>query len=433
MKNLIISLLISFGFVNTSLAEICDESDNVQNRNGVLFLPNQSKPYSGNNLCTFDNQQFKTKGIYNNGLKSGLWTKWQKNGIKISEENFTLGELKSKTFFSDLHYQKIGKIYYSNGIESSKITWSYYPNLQMKFEQRSKNGQAHGIQTDWYENGQKMLEGNFINGKAEGKVVKWYANGNKEDESNFKADEYDGKRTLWYENGQIELEGSYKDGMVDGNLKQWYENGQIREESDYIVGVRDGLMKTWYESGQIKQDRTYENNLAVGKVLEWYSNGQVKFDGFSKNNKPYGKQTLWWSNGQKEMEFTGDESGVTVGTAIKWHENGQMRARYSCINGIPDGDATSWGVDGEMFEGSYENGSGSSSLPFKNANNKKIEIIFEDGVQIFLRWFHKNGKRMLESKYINGKPVTYFWDVDGAVESEKELDYIQRTLCVSLY
>ena len=110
-----------------------------------------------------------------------------------------------------------------------------------------------------------------------------------------------------------------------------------------------------------------------------------------------------------------------------------MRARYSCSNGVPDGEATSWGVDGEMFEGSYENGSGFSSIPFNNANNKKIDIIFKDGIQTYLKWFHENGKRALESKYINDKPVTYFWNIDGEFEFEKELDYIQRTLCVNLY
>ena len=86
MKKLIIGILISFGFVNTSFAEICDEASNIQDRNGVLFLPNQTKPYSGESLCSFDNEQFKTKGRYNNGLKSGLWTEWQNNGIKVSEE-----------------------------------------------------------------------------------------------------------------------------------------------------------------------------------------------------------------------------------------------------------------------------------------------------------------------------------------------------------
>lgn len=433
MKNLIISLLISFGFVNTSFAEICNESDNAQDRNGVLFLPNQSKPYTGNNLCTYDNEQYKTKGKYNNGLKNGLWTEWQKNGIKVSEEIYNQGELQSITDFSDLHYQKTQKFYFLNDSESLITSWSYYPNLQMKFELNTKNGLKHGMQYYWYENGQKKGEGNYINGKADGNVKNWYSNGNLESDENFTADKREGIGTTWYKNGQKKREGNYSLGKANGEYRKWYENGQIEQESNYTLGDKNGLWKTWYENGQIKHDRTYENNIAVGKVLEWYESGQLKFDMFSKNNKPFGKQTAWWSNGQKEMEFTANESGVLNGTAIKWHENGQMRARYSCIDGVPDGDATSWGVDGEMFEGSYENGSGSSSLPFKNANNKKIEIIFEDGVQIFLRWFHKNGKRMLESKYINGKPVTYFWDVDGAVESEKELDYIQRTLCVNLY
>ena len=433
MKKLIIGILISFGFVNTSFAEICDEASNIQDRNGFLFLPNQTKPYSGESLCSFDNEQFKTKGRYNNGLKSGLWTEWQNNGIKVSEEIYNQGELQSKTDFSDLHYQKTQKIYYSNGIESLITTWSYYSNLQMKFEMNTKNGIFHGMQYDWHENGQKKAEGNYINGKVEGNVKNWYSNGNLKSDENYIYDKLEGSGTTWYENGQKKTEGNYALGLANGEYLKWYENGQIEQESNYTFGDKDGLWKTWYENGQIKQDRTYENNIAVGKVLEWYSDGQLRMEAFSQNNKPLGKQTYWWSNGQKELEFTGDENGLPIGDTIKWHENGQMRARYSCIDGVPDGEATSWGADGEMFEGNYENGSGFSSMPFKNANNKKIEVTFNDGIQIYLKWFHKNGKRLLESKYVNGKPVTYFWDFDGAVESEKELDYIQRTLCVNLY
>ncbi|SVE36454.1 uncharacterized protein METZ01_LOCUS489308, partial [marine metagenome] len=237
----------------------CNESSKVQDRNGVLFLPNKTEPFSGNNLCSFDNGQFKSKGRYIGGLKSGLWTEWHDNGIKISEEAYTSGELESKTFFSDIHYQKIGKIFYKNGKETSKITWSYYPNLQMKFEQNTKNSKAHGKQTDWYENGQKMLEGNFINGKAEGTVIKWYENGNKEEEKNLKADIEDGKQTTWYENGNKDTEENFIGGELNGKATMWYENGQKYYEKNYKDHKQNDKWTMWYKNGQLWAEGNFKD------------------------------------------------------------------------------------------------------------------------------------------------------------------------------
>jgi uncharacterized protein len=407
MKKLLLLLLLSVGFVSTSYAEICDESSKVQDRNGVLFLPNQTKPFSGDNLCSFDNGQFKSKGRYIDGLKSGLWTEWKKNGIKVSEEIFTQGELQSKTFFSDLHYQKIGKIYYINGKESSKTTWSYYRNLQMKFEQNTKNGKAHGIQTDWYENGQKMLEGNFINGKTEGTVTKWYENGNKEEEKNLKADIEDGKQTKWYENGQMKEEVNYIVGEKEGTSKYWYENGQKLFEGYFINGKGEGLQTSWYENGNKKQ----EKNI--------------------KADKEDGKQTDWYENGQKQNERFASE-GVMVGTTYKWYDNGQMRASYSCKDGLPDGVASGWEKSGKEFHaGSFVDGNGFLITLQESSNNKRTEVHFKDGIQVSLTYWYENGNKYWESIYVDGEPKTTYWKEDG--EFNFEADRITRTLCTNFY
>jgi antitoxin component YwqK of YwqJK toxin-antitoxin module len=384
MKKLLLLLLLSVGFVGLANADICDESSKVQDRNGVLFLPNQTEPFSGDNLCSFDNGQFKSKGRYIGGLKSGLWTKWHKNGIKISEEAYTFGELESKTFFSDIHYQKIGEIYYINGKESSKTTWSYYPNLQMKFEQNTKNGVAHGIQTDWYENGQKMLEGNFINGKAEGTVTKWYENGNKDEEENFIDGELNGKTTMWYVTGQKYFERNYKDDKLNGKWTTWYKNGQLWEEGNFKDGKENGLQTTWYE------------------------------------------------NGQKRNERFSSEEEVVVGTTYKWYDNGQMRASFSCKDGLPDGVASGWEKSGKEFHaGSFVDGNGFLITLHENSNNKRTEVHFKDGIQVSITYWYENGNKSWESIYVDGEPKTTYWKEDG--EFDYEIDGILRTLCINFY
>ena len=64
-----------------------------QKRNGLFFLPNESKPYSGENLCVFKNTsgQIHLKGDIKNGKKHGKYTIWLENGGKFQEVTFKEG------------------------------------------------------------------------------------------------------------------------------------------------------------------------------------------------------------------------------------------------------------------------------------------------------------------------------------------------------
>ena len=426
MKKLLLLLLLSLGFVSTSYAEICDESSKVQDRNGVLFLPNQTEPFSGNNLCSFDNGQFKSKGRYIGGLKSGLWTEWHDNGIKISEEAYTSGELESKTFFSDIHYQKIGKIFYKNGKETSKITWSYYPNLQMKFEQNTKNGKAHGKQTDWYENGQKMLEGNFINGKAEGTVTKWYENGNKEEERNLIGDKLNGKVTKWYENGKKHYEENYTNNSIDGKIITWWDNGQKMSESDYSDGIPIGKSFSWYPNGQIMFANALFVHGADGKLTSWYKNGQKKSELNYKDDKPDGKWTYWHENGQIRLEKN-YKDGKLDGKLTYWYENGQIRLEKNYKDNHLDGKWTEWYENGQIIkESTFENGQIIKESKFKDGvcisgdcpvEEESTSIIIEDQLDT------------LKTAYVNNiaARVKSYWMYQGAEDDWGCDVYIQQS------
>jgi len=167
MKKLLIllfSILISFnsyGLFGWFEKTVCVETAGYIN--GITYLPNETKPFTGNNLCEYESGQYKTKGKVEDGKRDGKWTKWRENGQKWFEE------------------------YYKDGKLDGKWTW-------------------------WYENGKKMLEGNYINDKQDGKWIGWHHNGQIYIEGNYKDGKQEGKVTMWYGNGQKEYEGKYKDG-----------------------------------------------------------------------------------------------------------------------------------------------------------------------------------------------------------------------------
>ena len=96
MKKLIIllfSLFISINSYGGLLKEgICFETDG-QN---VVFLLNETDPYTGTYLCIYKNGQKEKEGKYQDGKLIGKWTIWYESGQKKSEENYKNGKLDGK-------------------------------------------------------------------------------------------------------------------------------------------------------------------------------------------------------------------------------------------------------------------------------------------------------------------------------------------------
>ncbi len=174
MKKLLIllfSILISFNSYGVKLDfssnTFCDQSPKAQVRGNLFYLPNQQKPYSGENICVYlSNGQYHSQGKIKNGLRNGIWTFWSENGQIDFGENYKDGNLIGET------------------------TYYYYSNGQIKSETNHKDGKFDGKSTYWYKNGQIDFEENYKDGKE------------------------DGKETYWYENGKIHFEGHFKDGEL---------------------------------------------------------------------------------------------------------------------------------------------------------------------------------------------------------------------------
>ena len=63
---------------------ICVDTD-AQNRNGIYYLPNETDPFTGSNVCKFDDGQLRSKGEIKDGEKNGRWITWFSNG-QVSNE-----------------------------------------------------------------------------------------------------------------------------------------------------------------------------------------------------------------------------------------------------------------------------------------------------------------------------------------------------------
>ena len=107
----------------------CQESSEVELRDGLYYFKNENQPYSGDNTCIYKSDGgYAIQGEIRNGLKSGIENWWYKSGQKM---------------------------------------------LEVKF----KDGKEEGIATAWYEDGQKRMEVNLKGGKEDGKATEWNEDG----------------------------------------------------------------------------------------------------------------------------------------------------------------------------------------------------------------------------------------------------------------
>ena len=140
-KTLIILVLFPMliscnSYSGSSDKTVCVETD-AQIINDIVYLPNETKPFTGNNLCKYENGQIKSEGNYKDGKPDGKVIDWYENGQIEAEGNY-------------------------------------------------KDGKPDGKVTGWFENGQIQTVLNLKDGKLNGKVIDWYENGKIKGKVTFK-------------------------------------------------------------------------------------------------------------------------------------------------------------------------------------------------------------------------------------------------------
>ena len=135
---LLFFLLISI----SSYSGIFIEKNNCFEADGqnIVFLPNETIPYTGIYLCKFDNVQKEREWRYKNGKFDGKWTVWYESGQKESEANYKNGKLDGKSTWWSKKGHKIKQKNYKNGkLDGKLIEWFQF-NGEIKREENYKNG-----------------------------------------------------------------------------------------------------------------------------------------------------------------------------------------------------------------------------------------------------------------------------------------------------
>ena len=146
------------------------EKEALQDRAGVFYAVNDTKPYVG---WVVDGRYVsgrpKIEQEYRDGKKWGMRKKWYENGQLMQRSQY-------------------------------------------------EDGVLQGNMVEWHDNGVLMAEGAFKEGKLEGIVRRWYANGKKEAEYPYKNGKLEGILFQWSRRGNMIAKKRYEAGKVVARL-----------------------------------------------------------------------------------------------------------------------------------------------------------------------------------------------------------------------
>ena len=95
MKKTILIILPLFLIVGCSKSV---ESHRLVEKDGLVYLPNEKSPYTGEVSYKYPNDNVGLKGTYLHGLKSGLWQEWYDNGKIKEESNYSKGKYSNDSY-----------------------------------------------------------------------------------------------------------------------------------------------------------------------------------------------------------------------------------------------------------------------------------------------------------------------------------------------
>ena len=226
-----------FLFASLLYSQTKYDINNLIDKDGLKYAPNDDKPYTGRVFDSYDNGQKMLNGRYRKGLMNGHWMYYYENGQIRFQGRFINGDGSYPDDYPDsLKYLPFG------GRNGKWTTW--YENRQKLYKGTYKDGERNGLQTWWYENGQKGYEGTFKDAKSNGQYTRWYKSGVKM------------------------FEGEYRNDLLITD-KGWKPNGQLNE-TNVVNGT--GKVVDYYETGQKKYEGTFKDGEEISNEC-WDKDG----------------------------------------------------------------------------------------------------------------------------------------------------------------
>ncbi len=254
------------------------------------------------------------QGSYDMGNRTGLWTRWYRNG-------------QDAELFGHVPYSQFPAPYISQASfkhDQLDGLWTIHDSKMRKISQiRFADGKRHGTATWWFASGRKMREIEYRDGDLDGQYLEWNAEGKLAVKDTYQNGHKLAPKLTNHPGGTKKSEGMYLFAKeVEQSPDDWW-NCKLMVTNRAGHEERHGAWKSWYTNGQIQLEGNYEHDVQIGTFTWWHSNGQKAQEGRFDHGKQDGDWTWWHANGQKSIngEYT---HGNPTGRWTWWKEDGRV-------------------------------------------------------------------------------------------------------------
>ena len=357
-----------------------------------LFIAQYLDGYSKGNKAV--------KGLYQNGLKKGIWKQWYFNGKKKNKMKFDRnlktgmqlvwhhnGQLISKEKYRNGLQNGRSKLYFKNGKVQRICSYSqgklngiskeFYPNKKLKTIELFDNGKRIGDSKNYYPNGQlksqtkRTNNGLIVEKKcfdSTGVVVpciKYY----EASETNF--DEL--SHLMLINRDTLILKSTGK--AITGIIYDLHKNGNLAWQFNYVNGIENGIANVWYDNGKIEIIEKWNNGVQINFEKSFINGQTAKIKNFNASTGLFeGVQQRWFENGQIKEDYL-YESDQIVGFEEGYFINGQQK--YSVnreeitdanFNSVKKKTVTYWDYFGKLTSKCYFEGEELIKCDYYNSN-----------------------------------------------------------------
>lgn len=283
--NLFLILAISFTFSGCSKSRSFKE---LVLKDGIYYLKESTKPYSGKILERFPSGEDSLKARITNGVLDGDYTTYYKSGaVRDSMIYKTDTLIRKKSWNENGNRLLIPRS--SLIIDKDWRCFLKTPDgKQIPFSGLTVDSNYVEYDVKWV----RIVE--YLNGDKDGILEKYNLNGKIDLKISYKNGKQNGQEISFFYDGSNYYSKWWKNGLLNGESIYYYGKGKIKSKEQWINGYKEGKTKNYFESGKVQFEANYSKDEMIGKGVWYNENGNKICEGQLLNNV---REGLWiWFN-----------------------------------------------------------------------------------------------------------------------------------------
>ncbi len=283
-----------------------------------------------------------------------------------------------------------------------KVT-AYFLNGKPEFEAYYRRGRLDGDYRAYWQNGQAQAQGKYENGLREGEWEFHHNQFTLASKGKYRKGAKEGLWTEYWENGELKRRGEYRGDREVGEWVGWNSRGEEALRSTCFEANPPGHYRSFHEGGAVHEEYDCRNGRRTGVFAANYPDGTPRTRGFYDTN---GVKDSLWESFHEDGRIASRETfrvGVWNDSVLRWDDSGRVLEKgfFNMGSGLLTRcDSTGWIVETRPMTANRDDGENWKYYP---DGKRKQLLVFNQGVPMSFRRWHRNGALAAEGVFADGK------------------------------